>query len=59
MVQVGDTVELIGERNEETAELFGGPKPVMAEQPMVVASAAPAATGSEMTAAAEVVAAEK
>jgi len=25
MVQVGDTVELIGQRNEETAQLFGAP----------------------------------
>jgi L,D-transpeptidase catalytic domain len=33
MVAVGDTVELIGERNEETAQLFGnGEKPVMARQ---------------------------
>lgn len=39
-VQVGDTVELIGERNEETAELFGDPKPAAAEQPVVTASAA-------------------
>lgn len=58
MVHVGDTVELIGERNEETAQLFGGPKPAMG-QPAVVASAAPVATGSEMTAAVEVAAAEK
>jgi hypothetical protein len=25
MVQVGDSVELIGQRNEETAQLFGAP----------------------------------
>jgi len=56
MVHVGDTVELIGERNEETAQLFGEPKPAM-EQPMVVASAAAAPVISE--AASEVVAAEK
>lgn len=67
MVRVGDSVELIGQRNEETAQLFGEQKhgamdqPVVlasataAEQPVVV-SAAPAA-GSETTAA-EVVAAE-
>ena len=31
MVSVGDTVELVGERNEETAQLFGGEqKPVVA-----------------------------
>ena len=47
---------LIGERNEETAQLFGEPKPAM-EQPMVVASAAAAPVISE--AASEVVAAEK
>jgi murein L,D-transpeptidase YcbB/YkuD len=48
-VQVGDTVELIGTRNEETAELFGdGPKPapVITQQPVVMAAAqtAPATT---------------
>ena len=44
MVEVGDTVELIGQRNQETAQLFGaGPMP--AAQPATltaVASAAPA-----------------
>lgn len=58
MVHVGDTVELIGERNEETAQLFGGPKPGATELPVVVASATRVPTGSEM-AAAEVAAAEK
>jgi len=48
-VAVGDTVELIGTRNEETAELFGdGPKPtpVAAQQPVVMAAVetAPAKT---------------
>lgn len=41
-VEVGDTVELIGTRNEETAELFGdGPKPApeAAQQPAVMAAA--------------------
>jgi hypothetical protein len=34
MVEVGDTVELIGERNEETAELFGdGPMQILEAQP--------------------------
>ncbi len=34
MVQVGDTVELIGQRNEETAQLFGdGPMQVPGAQP--------------------------
>ena len=44
MVSVGDTVELVGERNEETAQLFGGAeKPVVAlnQQPVMTASAAP------------------
>ncbi len=31
MVQVGDTVELIGQRNEETAQLFGDPRPAALE----------------------------
>ncbi len=48
-VEVGDTVELIGTRNEETAALFGdGPKPApeTAQQPVVMAAAqtAPATT---------------
>lgn len=41
-VEVGDTVELIGTRNEETVALFGdGPKlaPVNAQQPVVMAAA--------------------
>ena len=42
MVHVGDTVELVGERSEETAQLFGGEqKPAVAEPPVVLASAAP------------------
>ncbi len=42
LVEVGDTVELIGTRNEETAELFSdGPKPapVVTPQPLVIAAA--------------------
>jgi hypothetical protein len=46
-VHVGDSVELIGQRNEETAQLFGEQKPAAVEQPMVVASAAPVAASSE------------
>jgi lipoprotein-anchoring transpeptidase ErfK/SrfK len=52
MVSVGDTVELVGERNEETAQLFGGEqKPVVAsaQEPVVTASITPAATTSTMT----------
>jgi lipoprotein-anchoring transpeptidase ErfK/SrfK len=48
MVHVGDTVELIGQRNEETAQLFGEQKPAMVEQPVVVASAYPVTTTSEV-----------
>lgn len=47
MVSVGDTVELVGERNEETAQLFGGEqKPVVAgeQQPVMTASITPAVT---------------
>jgi lipoprotein-anchoring transpeptidase ErfK/SrfK len=40
MVSVGDTVELVGQRDEETAQLFGEPKPAATEQPVVTASAA-------------------
>jgi L,D-transpeptidase catalytic domain len=47
LVQVGDKVELIGQRNEETAQLFGdGPKPDITaiEQPTELAKNEPAAT---------------
>ena len=40
LVAVGDTVELVGERNEETARLFGEPeKPasVPATEPVLIA----------------------
>lgn len=47
MVRTGDTVELIGQKNEETAQLFGEQKPAAVEQPMVVASAATVAASSE------------
>lgn len=44
-VSVGDTVQLIGERNEETARLFGpAPETAPAAQPAVTAQIAPAAT---------------
>jgi lipoprotein-anchoring transpeptidase ErfK/SrfK len=49
MVSVGDTVELIGQRNEETAQLFGEQKPATVEQPMLVASAAPVPVITETT----------
>ncbi len=44
LVAVGDTVELVGERNEETAQLFGeGPNPAAAQtaQPIETAMGAP------------------
>lgn len=47
MVSVGDSVELVGQPNEETAQLFGGDqKPVVAgeQEPVVTASLAPAPT---------------
>lgn len=53
LVGVGDTVKLIGQRNDETAQLFAEPKPTVAEQPVILASATtvPAATTvSTMTA---------
>jgi lipoprotein-anchoring transpeptidase ErfK/SrfK len=44
LVAVGDTVELVGERNEETARLFGeAEKPAAPAQPVLVAMAAPSA----------------
>jgi hypothetical protein len=44
LVQVGDTVELIGERNDETAQLFGSEEnPTPAQQPVLTAQV-PAAT---------------
>ena len=43
MVAVGDTVELVGERNEETAKLFGNVEPVMAERVVATRTEAPVA----------------
>ena len=48
MVSVGDRVELVGQRNEETAKLFGEPNPAVAE-PLEVANAATAAPASNTT----------
>lgn len=62
MVHVGDAVELIGQRNEETARLFGDePAPAMpsAAQPVMTAQATPspaAAPANAMKAAAVAVA---
>lgn len=48
LVRVGDSVELIGERNEETAQLFEEQKPASVDQPVVMASATPMAAASEV-----------
>ena len=50
LVAVGDTVELVGERNEETAQLFGdGPNPVAPQTapPVQTATATPDAAPTE------------
>jgi lipoprotein-anchoring transpeptidase ErfK/SrfK len=55
MVSVGDTVELVGERNEETAQLFDGEKmPVVADErePVMTASITPTVTTMTTTEAA-------
>jgi hypothetical protein len=45
LVEVGDTVELVGQRNEETARLFGGELRPAVQQPVLAAfNAAPATT---------------
>jgi len=59
MVSVGDTVELVGQRNEETAQLFGGDqKPMVAgaQEPVVTASVTPAPMTTTSDAATEGVA---
>lgn len=57
MVSVGDRVELIGQRNEETAQLFGNTQPSAPQETVVMASAASAPFTSEI--AGEALAAEK
>ena len=42
LVAVGDTVELVGRRNQETAALFGNPPAVTPQQPTVLAQSTPA-----------------
>ncbi len=49
LVGVGDTVELVGQRNEETAQLFGEPTPAATEQPVMVASATTATAPTTTT----------
>jgi hypothetical protein len=49
MVAAGDTVELVGQRNEETAQLFGnGPAPAT-QQPTLTASVTPTSVGAAAT----------
>jgi lipoprotein-anchoring transpeptidase ErfK/SrfK len=51
LVSVGDTVELVGERNEETAQLFGdGEKPAAPAEPVLMAMATPAEAPAVVTA---------
>jgi hypothetical protein len=52
MVAVGDTVELVGERNPETAQLFGGtPQPAAPiQQPVLSAQAETLAAAAPVTA---------
>ena len=59
LVSVGDTVELVGQRNEETAQLFGGeqkPAVIGAQEPLLTASVTPAAATATTEAATEGVA---
>ena len=50
LVAVGDTVKLVGQRNEETAQLFGTDQAPAAAQPVLVAKTeAPAAPAVEAT----------
>jgi lipoprotein-anchoring transpeptidase ErfK/SrfK len=58
LVEVGDTVELVGQRNEETAQLFGnGPAPATmqppAQLPVLAAMTQPAAMPAVSVASAE------
>lgn len=49
-VRTGDTVEIIGERNAETAALFGAPATSAEPAATVLAQSAPASAASESTA---------
>ena len=50
LIQVGDTVELIGARNEQTAQLFGAPQVAPQPSPNAVASAAANTTATAVVA---------
>ena len=59
MVGVGDTVELVGQRNDETAELFGGGQKLVvagAQEPVVTVSITPVPATTTTEAATEGVA---
>jgi len=59
MVQVGDTVKLIGQRNEETAKQFVGASPVaLSAQPMMMAQSEPASAAPVQSLAPETVKAD-
>jgi len=50
LIAVGDTVELIGQRNEQTAKLFGAEqRPATSVQPVLVANIEPQAAPTEAT----------
>jgi lipoprotein-anchoring transpeptidase ErfK/SrfK len=52
LVAVGDTVKLVGQRNEETAQLFGtGQTPAATPEPTLVTKAEPATATVEMASA--------
>jgi hypothetical protein len=46
MVSIGDRVELVGQRNEETAKLFGEPLNPAVAEPLEVAGAGSAAASN-------------
>lgn len=49
MVQVGDSVELVGQRNDETAKLFGdGPMPATTQPALTAAAATPAGASASV-----------
>ncbi len=52
LVEVGDTVELVGQRNDETAKVFGGnetPAPAATQQPVQTAAAQPTPAATDPT----------
>jgi hypothetical protein len=47
LVEAGDTVKLVGQRNEETAKLFGADQAPVATQPVLMAKVEPPAAPAE------------